>query len=295
MARSVSRTRLSVVGVASKHGNEIPVMNPSVSSVTAIVATLGRPTLDRALSSVRDAISGAQIVMVPSRSAERQVRTRYADIATIDSVDGLYAAWNAEIQHASTEYVMFINDDDELCGRPVHLEGPDRGDRATIGFLPLQRGFAPVGQQSLTRLLKSNSLAVVDLLRGTRVIINTGIWPRELFDLVGQFDTSYRILGDKEWLLRLAAHDLNIRWLPGPTYRQGRQEGRLSSLAPSNIDLVLEESERISAVILRSDHRGLMDRRAAQLWLLSLRLLAARSRRSRSPTRDVPRDTRDAA
>lgn len=239
--------------------------------LTAIVATLGRPSLATTVKSIRQFLPSAGVSLVPTASAAQGVREAFPDERVLEPAHGLYAAWNAAIRAAKTSHVMFINDDDVLVGTPARPSGLERIVEDRLTFLPFRREDRWLVQPSLTRLRGSDAIRLGDVLRGTRVMINTGVWPVSLFDEVGYFDESYRIAGDTEWLQRLVGRPFAFAWPAGPTYLQKRGAGRLSSRTPENRAQLLEEAQRVRAAIEQGHGHRLGHRVVADAWFATRR------------------------
>lgn len=235
-------------------------------SLTAVVATIGRPSLQRTLSSIETHLPGAQVVLVPAPDVEATLRERFPSHVVGPAVDDLYSAWNAGLRLVDSSHCIFVNDDDRLEGRPLRSDDMPRS-ASDLTVLRFTRDGERRTQPSMTRLLRSRSPMLIDILRGTRVMINAVLWPIELFDEVGSFSSKYRIRGDAEWMQRLAGHSFRFRWARGPIYVQDRSGDRLSSRSGPNEQRLLTEANVLARHIIEQPGRSFTHAAIAKAWL----------------------------
>lgn len=152
---------------------------------------------------------------------------------------GIYAAMNKGLRLARGEYVQFLNSGDELAADDV-----------------LERVFAPGG--SAADLLYGDSLrpdgaggwkalpqpetATVAGFFRMGLCHQTLFYRKELFDVLGGYDESLRIVGDWEFNLRALLARRTARHLPFPVVRY--QGGGVSATRP-------EQAAREKEAILR--------------------------------------------
>lgn len=91
-------------------------MDRSVATVSAVIPTVGRPSLRDAVKSVADQSVPSKVIVVLDRlEMENEVRSLLADfdvtLVVQDSLGGAVAR-NAGIESAETKYVAFLDDDD---------------------------------------------------------------------------------------------------------------------------------------------------------------------------------------
>lgn len=240
-------------------------------SLTAIVATVGRPSLERTVVSIERCLPGAEILLMPSTSSEQDVRRRFPGHSIGLATDDLYGAWNTAVQQVQTTHCIFVNDDDRLDGSPLPRSAYSSPDKGLLVVLPLVRQGRRATQPSLTRLLRRPSPVLADLLRGTRLMINTVIWPISLLHEVGGFSSDYRIRADAEWMQRLGQRRFSFRWVKEPRYVQGRGADRLSSSSGPNRPRLLKEAELLASRILQTSELGYSGAMVTTLWLWNMR------------------------
>jgi glycosyltransferase involved in cell wall biosynthesis len=180
---------------------------------------------------------------------------------------GIYDAWNKALDHATGDWLMFLGADDRLAGPDVML----RMGSALSGIDPPTRvAYASLVVVSPDGVVVRRVGAPWEDLRG---LLATGLpiphpatfHRRELFDDIGRFDTSYRICGDYELLLR----ELPLRppqFVPGLVVVEMRAGG-------------VSDDPRHEALLLIENHRaqlkhGITDKR----WWQTSRIIRARIR-----------------
>jgi hypothetical protein len=240
--------------------------------VTVVIATTGRPTLERAIASVRQLLPGAKVMLVPSSGAfARVTEDPFAD-AVLNPTDNLYQAWNLAVTHIRDGYVCFVNDDDYFEGRGLIPAELPHNEIVNLRFRRTDRREAP----PVSGILSTRLTRTIDLLHSNRRgNINSFLWPRGIFELVGPFDESYSIAADLEWMIRLLDLSPRVVSIAGPTYVQTRGLHRLSSME-ENGDQALQDAERIVELI-RGREPSSMVRAMFWVWLTRMRHALRRS------------------
>jgi glycosyltransferase involved in cell wall biosynthesis len=160
---------------------------------------------------------------------------------------GVYDAWNKALPHAKGEWICFLGSDDRFHDAGV-LE---RMAPIIAGAHPEER--LVYGRLNITardgRLLETVVRPWLELrqkfLAGTAMLPHTGAFHhRSLFDLHGSFDSSFRIAGDYEFLLR-ELKTANALYVDGETLVDMDIGGMSSS--PRNMYLSLQEIARARA------------------------------------------------
>ncbi len=117
---------------------------------------------------------------------------------------GIYDAWNKALDHVTGDWVLFLGADDRLAAPDV-LERASAALGAIDGQVRIAYGSVDVVDSS-GRLVRRVGAPWADLQGLVSVGMPFGhqgtFHRRELFEDVGRFDTSYRISGDFELLLR---------------------------------------------------------------------------------------------
>lgn len=244
--------------------------------LSLIVATTGRPTLGDAIVSAVQRLPVAEIVIAPAPGVVIPNVPVPVDVRLVRPTSNLYEAWNVAVTAAKGPLVCFLNDDDAYEG-PVIEQDLLRSAEIVNLCLKLEgrRTHASVSARRA-----NGRLTPVDLFQANRAgNINSYIWPKELLSRIGQFDETYSISGDIEWMQRLVGLDLNVKWLSGLTYVQRRGQGRLSSWG-DNRQLMIEEARRVVASARRHHGRFSSVALLGHAWVGAMRLRSAATRAS---------------
>ena len=180
-----------------------------------------------------------------------EVLAKYAHLRLISGPDaGMYDALNKGLEAAQGEIIGFLNTDD------YYTEGTFR----IISALFMRTDIdAVAGQAVYFQRNKENTDSVFHL---TKLLTRQTLWReiiyggpafnawffhRRVFDRIGNFDTAYRIAGDRDFLIRFAMSDLTYTHLEKVVYHYRahanslsfvRDPLRFSSVADENLRLV---------------------------------------------------------
>lgn len=179
--------------------------------LTVITATLNAAQyLERALASVSPQGAAIQHLVIDGGSTDGTVEIcRRSGAVELVVAPGcsLYEAWNIGIERATAAAIMFLNADDELTPGAVsrveetfvaHPDAEIVAGRARM--LSSEEGDAT--RRCLTAA-SGGELDVRELAVGVPAI-NAMAFRRSVFGDYGPFETSYRVAGDRAWLLHLA-------------------------------------------------------------------------------------------
>jgi glycosyltransferase involved in cell wall biosynthesis len=235
-------------------------------SLTAVVATRGRDSLPRSLTSAAERLPITEFLLVPAPDAVLPSVPAGLPVRQVRSEGGIYAAWNTGIAAATSSHLLFLNDDDWIEGNGMEAVGLNPGD---VWCLPFRCDGSRT-RPSVSLALRSKRLRAPDLFTANRAgNINAYLWPIGLFDRFGRFSTDFRVRGDIDWMQRLVGERLGIRWLAGPTYVQSRGPARLSSWQ-GNESLLVDEAYGVRDSIRRTHGRASIPSTLASLWTLGL-------------------------
>lgn len=121
----------------------------------------------------------------------------------------IYEAWNIGIERARGDCVMFLNADDELAEGAAETVAArftaDPSADIVAGRAVMVTRAAPDATPRVLVAVPGRKLDVAQLALGVPAI-NAMAFRRSLFARQGQFDTAYRIAGDRAFLLRLALY-----------------------------------------------------------------------------------------
>lgn len=187
--------------------DQVAANEPLVTVITAVFN--GEDCIAKCLDSVLSQdYPHIEHIILDGGSSDGTLETlrRYEDRVAVwvsEPDAGVYDAWNKGLKLARGEWVAFLGADD------VYLEGairayvdlakknPDAEFLSSRARLDHPTGYAPVfgGPWEWPRC----ATAMTNIHVGT-------MHRRSLFERYGQFDTSYRIAGDFEFLLRAGEH-----------------------------------------------------------------------------------------
>ena len=222
MVRSCSQLQIDVEGkCGGKRFKGIVAQSrpdlPLVSVITAVYN--GLPDLPSCLDSVihQDYPNIEHIVLDGgSRDGTVDVLRQYDDQIALwksEPDSGIYDAWNKALLQANGEWICFLGADDEYLPGAVSAYMALAAKNPQAEYLSSKvRVVHPSGYE---RTLGS-AWAWRKFSRSMCTPHVGSMHRRSLFDRLGAYDTSYRIVGDYELLLR-ARHQLQTSYLPAIT------------------------------------------------------------------------------
>jgi glycosyltransferase involved in cell wall biosynthesis len=121
---------------------------------------------------------------------------------------GIYDAWNKGIRHATGDWILFLGADDYLWTQDVLQETAAVLDSAYPIYRVVYGKVALVNQAGEGIYFSGESWERVrNRFRSVMCLPHTALFHhRDLFRVHGEFDTSFRISGDYEFLLRELEH-----------------------------------------------------------------------------------------
>jgi glycosyltransferase involved in cell wall biosynthesis len=227
--------------------------------MTLITATLNAARyIERACESVwAGPPKTLQHIVVDAGSKDKTVGIcgKFPSIETV-VVPGcsIYEAWNIGLSRARGGWVMFLNADDELAEATVETIAVSFASRPeaeiVAGRAMVIEGASMTALPHLLVAAPSGRLDPEQLALGVPAI-NAMAFRRSVFERYGDFDTVYRVAGDRAFLLRLAAQSPPIVVAPTEAvlYRYYSHPDSLT------LNRSLEQRLRIA-----SDHISLADR-----------------------------------
>lgn len=151
-----------------------------------------------------------------------EILKQYPHVRVISGPDqGMYDAINKGLDAATGEIIGFLNTDDlyaeQIFGR-IAAKFDDPNVMAVAGraivFLALRNGkikivenYAPEDESLMESLTKGGAF------------FNAWFFRRSTFRQIGNFDTSYRIAGDREFMLRFALNKLKYTTINSLVYK----------------------------------------------------------------------------
>lgn len=180
--------------------------------ITIVIAVFNaKHTLEQCLSSViRQSSSDYELVVIDGGSTDGSVETlqthaKHFAYWTSEPDRGVYDAWNKALQHAKGDWICFLGADDYLFNDEVLyqlkrlLEAlPSQASVAYGKIALLNRDGAPMFE------LGEPWELIADQFKRRMCLPHPAVLHRRnLFDIYGGFDPTFRIAGDYEFLLRV--------------------------------------------------------------------------------------------
>jgi glycosyltransferase involved in cell wall biosynthesis len=200
-------------------------LTPRISVITATFNR--RDLLRRAIESVlAQGLDGVEHIIVDNVSTDgtAEMLTAYPHLAVIREPDRcLYEAWNKGLRRASGDIVCLLNSDDEIPAGAFALVRSTLAARPDLdmisGAVEIRRtapnGFAETHVVDDPRIL---ALREQDVGPGIPITNGRYLTPR-LVERVGLFDERYRLVSDRDYLLRvLLTTPINVT-VSAPLYR----------------------------------------------------------------------------
>ena len=196
--------------------------------ISVITATLNRrDLLRRAIDSVvAQGLEGVEHIVVDGASTDGtlEMLAEYPHLVVISEPDdGLYQAWNKGIRRATGDLICILNSDDEI---PPGAFARAREALALNPDMELLSGAAefarvlPSGdvERHLIDSSKIISLREQDVVAGV-TLTNARYFTPGLFRRVGSFDERYRMVADRDFLLRARLEKAKHVIIREPLYR----------------------------------------------------------------------------
>lgn len=222
-----------------------------MSDFNIVIATYNSAdTLERCLDSVR-AVStevSCNVVLVDGASTDNTLAIvgKYGDILNVvvsEPDSGVYDAWNKGLAHCTHPWVMFLGSDDYICPAEFLDYVAFVGRQRDAEFVSCRVRYVDVDGRAIRTVGRPWDWK---LFRKYMCALHPGSFTSlDYIGRVGRFDSSLRICGDYEHLLRAGATLKTAHWPHAPICMQ--VGGLSDGIAVLNETL---------AVKLKLGHRG---------------------------------------
>jgi glycosyltransferase involved in cell wall biosynthesis len=218
-------------------------MKPSVSVI--IIVKDGERYLSEAIDSVLASdLLPSEILVIDGGSTDRteSIARSYAEVLFLKQrSSGIANAYNEGIERASGELIAFLSHDDRWDSSKLRLQVECLRDNPQVQFVVCKvRHFLDEGADPppgfRTELLSKDMVAY---------IMETLVARREVFDVVGLFDSTFSVGEDVDWFARARDLGLNSAVIP-ETLVNKRVHGGNSSLTSTNNNQLLLKALRSS-------------------------------------------------
>lgn len=175
--------------------------------ISIIIATFNsEKTLEKCLNSIiKQKDNSIEIIIIDGSSTDQTKKiienySKHIDYVISELDDGIYDAWNKGIKVSSGQWIMFVGSDDELRDECISTYKKQILDHRYYDYIcgrimfvnskgiKLQEFGQPYDWSRFKTIM---NLAHVSALHN-----------RRLFDKLGHYDTTFKICGDYEFLLR---------------------------------------------------------------------------------------------
>jgi glycosyltransferase involved in cell wall biosynthesis len=183
---------------------------------------------------------------------------RYPHLKVISEPDrGMYDSLNKGLMLAQGEWIGFLNTDDQYAAG-VFAEVEKHNSNETILALAGDAEIFVVESDSGPRTLNTFSPVNKDLLTLSTLdspYFNAWFFRRTVFKEIGCFNVDYRIVADRDFMLRFALSDLKYQYLHKLVYRYRRHESSLTFEVTNQklANIVDEHLDLTRQYLIRSD------------------------------------------
>lgn len=210
---------------------------PLISVIVAVYN--GADNLKRCIDSVSDqTYLNKELIIIDGGSKDGTIEVLKSNQDKItywisEPDNGIYNAWNKALDHARGDWICFLGCDDYLWKNSVFEEMVPHMIRAESQNIRMVYG-------QVARLTEDNEISCIDgdsweytwkgmILKGIGTFAHQGMFHhRNLFELYGRFDESFKIAGDYELLLRAFKDGGNAIFVDGLIV-SGMQLGGITS------------------------------------------------------------------
>jgi len=221
--------------------------------ISVITATRNRKVyLERAIESVlaqQDRDVEHIVVDGISTDGTDELLARYPHLVVVSEPDsGVYEAWNKGVRLATGEIVCLLNSDDEIpVGAFAHIRTAmslNPGVEIISGAVEIDtEGAGPEADVEKRLVDDERILSLREQDVGPGIPITNGRYlARSFFARVGPFDERYRLVSDRDFLLRaLLLHPKHV-WIREAVYRYHAHAGSLTLSGHSAQEGLAQES-----------------------------------------------------
>ncbi|MEP5731165.1 MAG: glycosyltransferase family 2 protein [Sulfitobacter sp.] len=157
---------------------------------------------------------------------------------------GIYDAYNKGLTHATGEIIGFINSDDFYCVDTVATQVMTAFEDPSMDAVHADLVYVDPDETSkIERHWRSKEITKQRLRTGFIPAHPTVFVRREVYDRVGNFDLTYKLAADYEFLLRsFYTHEVKSKYLPEIWVRM-----RSGGATGGNVNSILRQNREIRA------------------------------------------------
>ncbi|MCK4726463.1 MAG: glycosyltransferase [Anaerolineales bacterium] len=166
---------------------------------------------------------------------------------------GMYNALNRGLELAKGEIIGFLNTDD-LYGESVFAIIAEKFKNSkTMAVVGSAQVFVttPNGEIQIIDNLSPDSASLIELSTLGNHIFNAWFFRRSVFEKIGNFNIEYRIVGDREFMLRFLLANLHYELLNKQVYRYLQHDGSLTfNLSDQKYERIVNEHIKMTGYYL---------------------------------------------
>lgn len=198
------------------------------------------PSLNRALlleSAMQSVVSqnypNYEHIIIDGGSTDgtEQVIRRYPRIRFVSAPDqGMYDALNKGLEIATGEIIGFLNTDDLYAEKffSVMAQKFDDIEIMAVAGRAIVFSESPDGKITTVDSFFPEAKSLIECSTIGSNFFNAWFFRRSTFDRIGKFNASYKIIGDRDFMLRFALNDLRYTVIHDLVYKYRQHEDSLT-------------------------------------------------------------------
>jgi glycosyltransferase involved in cell wall biosynthesis len=160
-----------------------------------------------------------------------QILKQYPHLKVISEPDqGMYDALNKGLEIATGEIIGFLNTDDLYAENifPVVARKFDDPDVMAVAGRAIVFSELPDGTSQIVDTYSPKDKSLIECSTIGRNFFNAWFFRRSVFSQIGRFNTSYKIVGDRDFMLRFALNNLKYAVIDDLVYKYRQHEESLT-------------------------------------------------------------------
>jgi len=156
---------------------------------------------------------------------------RYPHLKVLVGHDkGMYDALNRGLAIAKGEIIGFLNSDDLYAESVFAIIAEKFKNAKTFAVVGKALVFItkPNGETQIIYYLSPDSASLLELSTIGNHVFNAWFFRRSVFEKIGNFNIEYRIVGDREFMLRFVFSNLHYEILNKQVYRYLQHDGSMT-------------------------------------------------------------------